>query len=144
MRRAFTLQMDKGGTRHAHHCELCNEPRVCGGTDCQSTIVTCDRCLTATDCPNCGEELELLWSSDNLDDNGEPIRTNFTAQCECGQSVGFTDLHDGRGPLRFHPLSTDLQDAYAAGNTIKIAARHVHHRGSACPIQGCAWGGGIP
>lgn len=111
--RRFTMQLHRVHL-HEHDCELCGERRQCIDPRCARThFASCERCLSRVDCPTCfgvegvHQELKLAWLCDDLDKDGTPQRTCFTSECErCGAEHGFTDLHDGRGPLR-HGSTTD-------------------------------------
>ena len=130
MRRAFIIQLRGRNEVHCHTCD-CGDRWPCGDTRCEvdlehiavpeelalSCDETCPRCRDACLCVGCKEPIGLIWSSDQIQLGGDPIRTSFTATCPCGVNASYTDLHDGRGPLVWHS-STELDRALADPNTI--------------------------
>ena len=51
--------------------------------------------------------LEWQYTTRGLDGD-KPVRTNWLAHCGCGEKVGFVDLHDNRGPLRWAVTSVGV------------------------------------
>ena len=127
-RRRFTLQM-VGVRVHTHHCDLCDVDWRCGDPACQGDCTqTCDECQGAGHhCCECGHDVDLHWSSSDEDIEGNPIRCCYEVTCDsCGAMRGYLDIYDGRGPLRASWGDdigdvVGLQQAYAAGNTIRAA-----------------------